>query len=80
MGQVVKTRDGNAVNNPYLGIVNRQALIMIRAACELGFTPAARASLGMMDEGWRGGPRLIDEGDSAAAMDAFFRKDPESHQ
>jgi hypothetical protein len=25
MGQVVKTKDGKAINNPYLGIVNRQA-------------------------------------------------------
>jgi hypothetical protein len=28
---------------------------------ELGFNPSARAPLGMIDEGWRGGPRLIDE-------------------
>ena len=61
MGQVVKTKDGNAINNPYLGIVNRQALIMIRTAGELGFTPSARASLGMIDESRRNGPRLIDE-------------------
>jgi len=45
-GQVVKTRDGNAIQNPYLGVMNRQALIMMRAASELGFTPAARAALG----------------------------------
>jgi hypothetical protein len=25
MGQVVKTKDGNAINNLYLGIVNRQS-------------------------------------------------------
>ena len=31
-GQVVKTKNGNAINNPYLGIVNRQAFIMIRTA------------------------------------------------
>ena len=61
MGQVVKTKDGNAINNPYLGIVNRQAFIMIRTAGELGFTPAARASLGMIDESWRDGPRLLNQ-------------------
>jgi P27 family predicted phage terminase small subunit len=61
MGQVVKTKDGNAINNPYLGVVNRQAFIMIRTAGELGFTPSARASLGMIAESGRGGPRLIDE-------------------
>ena len=32
-----------------------------QAAGELGFTPSARASLGMIDESQRGGPRLIDE-------------------
>jgi hypothetical protein len=61
MGQVVKTKEGNVVNNPHLGIANRQAFIMIRAAGELGFTPSARASLGMIDESRRGGPRLIGE-------------------
>jgi len=45
-GQVVKTKDGNAIQNPYLGVMNRQALMMIRAAAELGFSPAARATLG----------------------------------
>jgi phage terminase small subunit len=45
----------------YLGIVNRQAFIMIRTAGELGFTPSARASLGMIEERARGGSRLIDE-------------------
>jgi phage terminase small subunit len=34
---------------------------MIRTARELGFTPSARASLGMTEESGRGGPRSIDE-------------------
>lgn len=46
MGQVVKTRDGNAIQNPFLGIMNRQALLMKTFGSELGFSPAARASLG----------------------------------
>lgn len=45
-GQVIKTREGNVIQNPYLGVMNRQALIMMRVASELGFSPAARASLG----------------------------------
>jgi len=45
-GQVVKTADGNVIQNPYLGIANRQAMILIRAVSELGFSPAARAGLG----------------------------------
>jgi phage terminase small subunit len=36
---------------------------VIRTAHELGFTPSARASLGMIEESGRGGPRLIDEVD-----------------
>jgi len=46
LGQVVKTKDGNAIQNPYLPIVNRQALIMLRAGAEMGFSPASRAAIG----------------------------------
>ncbi|GEP62096.1 P27 family phage terminase small subunit [Reyranella soli] len=46
LGQVVKTRDGNSVQNPYLPIVNRQATIMLRAGAEMGFSPASRAAIG----------------------------------
>ena len=33
------------IQNPYLPIVNRQMLLMIRAASELGFTPCSRARI-----------------------------------
>jgi P27 family predicted phage terminase small subunit len=46
LGQVVKTKDGNAIQNPFLPVVNRQALIMLRAGAEMGFSPSSRASLG----------------------------------
>jgi P27 family predicted phage terminase small subunit len=46
LGQVVKTKDGNAIQNPYLSIMNKQALLMSRFGSEMGFSPAARASLG----------------------------------
>jgi P27 family predicted phage terminase small subunit len=46
LGQVVKTKDGNAIQNPFLPIVNKQALIMLRAGAEMGFSPASRVSLG----------------------------------
>jgi hypothetical protein len=42
LGQVVKTKDGNAIQNPFLPVVNRQALIKLRAGGEMGFSPAAR--------------------------------------
>jgi P27 family predicted phage terminase small subunit len=43
---LTKTRDGTPVQSPYLGIINRAALVMIKAASELGFSPAARPRLG----------------------------------
>jgi P27 family predicted phage terminase small subunit len=46
LGQVVKTKEGNAIQNPFLPIVNRQALIMLRAGAEMGFSPASRAAIG----------------------------------
>lgn len=31
------------INNPFLGVMNRQALILIKVASEMGFSPASRA-------------------------------------
>lgn len=45
-GQVVETKSGNVIQNPYLSVMNRQALIMLKAGGEMGFSPSARASLG----------------------------------
>lgn len=45
-GQVVITSNGNPVQNPYLSVMNKQALIMLKAGAEMGFSPASRASLG----------------------------------
>jgi P27 family predicted phage terminase small subunit len=42
---LTKTKDGTAVASPYLGIMNRSAALMIKAASELGFSPAARPRL-----------------------------------
>ena len=46
VGQVVKTKEGNAIQNPFVGVMNRQALMMLRAGAEMGFSPASRAALG----------------------------------
>jgi len=59
IGQVVKTRDGNAIQNPFMGIMNRQALLMNRFGAELGFSPAARASLGSGAPDFHGPGRKI---------------------
>jgi P27 family predicted phage terminase small subunit len=42
---LTKTKDGTAIASPYLSILNRAAAIMIKAASELGFSPAARPRL-----------------------------------
>ena len=44
-GIIVKTERGNPIQNPYLPVINRQAQIMLKAASELGFTPASRPRL-----------------------------------
>jgi P27 family predicted phage terminase small subunit len=59
IGQVVKTKEGNAIQNPYLGIMNRQAVLMHRIGSELGFSPAARASLGTAAPAFDGTSRRI---------------------
>jgi P27 family predicted phage terminase small subunit len=45
LGLVVKTKDGNPIQNPFLAIQNRQALLIMRAGEHLGFSPAARMSM-----------------------------------
>lgn len=44
-GQVVKTPNDFPVVNPYLSNMNKQAAIMLKAASELGFTPASRSRI-----------------------------------
>lgn len=40
---LIKTPNGMPVQSPYLSIVNKQAMIMMKAASEMGFTPASRS-------------------------------------
>ena len=49
-GQMVKTPSGYPILNPYLGSVNRQALIMLKSAAEMGFTPASRSRIHVEDD------------------------------
>lgn len=44
-GLLVKTKSGNIIQNPLLGIANVARRDMLKAAAELGLTPAARANL-----------------------------------
>jgi P27 family predicted phage terminase small subunit len=47
---VVKTSNGNAVQNPFLPIMNKQAMIMLRAAEQIGFTPASRTRIRVLND------------------------------
>lgn len=85
LGQVVKTNavvdktgavvsGGNFIQNPYLPIVNKQAMLMLKAGSELGFSPAARASLGSSapefnDAGTAGRPARTIKGSLAGYLD-----------
>lgn len=46
LGQVVKSKEGVPFQNPFLGIANRQAMVMLRTGAEMGFSPISRAQLG----------------------------------
>jgi P27 family predicted phage terminase small subunit len=60
-GQVVQTKNGNVIQNPFLGIMNRQALLIGRFGSQLGFSPAARASIGnSIDSGGSGAATIQD--------------------
>lgn len=55
---LIKTPNGMPAQSPYLSIINRQQEIMKSLASELGFTPVARARLGVED----GSPAEEEEG------------------
>ncbi len=77
LGQVVKTKDGNAIQNPFLPIVNKQALIMLKAGAEMGFSPASRASLAAresgLDSAWNAHPEPRGHDDLAT----FIARNPD---
>ena len=44
-GLLIKTSNGNAIQNPLVGIANKAAADMVRYAAEFGMTPSARARI-----------------------------------
>ena len=48
---LARTPNGSLQQNPFLPIVNRQALIMLKAAAEMGFTPSSRSRVQMPEVG-----------------------------
>ena len=50
-GSMVRSPKGFPLQNPYMAVVNKQAELMLKLAGEFGFTPSARARMGMaLDE------------------------------
>jgi P27 family predicted phage terminase small subunit len=45
LGQVTQAPSGYLMSNPYLTNANKQAQILLRAASDLGFTPASRSRI-----------------------------------
>jgi len=48
---LTKTPNGMPVQSPYIGIINKQAQIMIKAAAEMGFTPSSRSRISVKEPG-----------------------------
>lgn len=44
---LTKTPGGMPIQSPYVGIMNKQAQIMIKAAAEMGFTPSSRSRISL---------------------------------
>lgn len=75
---VKSPKTGTPMQSPYLAIVNRQALIMLRSAAELGFSPTSRprayARAADPVEGFRVGHIAIQE----ESLDAWIDEAPEA--
>jgi P27 family predicted phage terminase small subunit len=48
---LIKTPNGMPVQSPYLAIINKQAMIMMKASAEMGFTPASRSRVEVDTDG-----------------------------
>jgi P27 family predicted phage terminase small subunit len=59
LGQVIKSPSGYPIVNPYLGNMNKQATIMLKAASEMGFTPASRSKIVMAEEAIEADPWAV---------------------
>ncbi len=46
---VIRAKSGAPINSPHLGILNRQADLLLRLEAEFGFTPSARTRLQFRD-------------------------------
>ena len=51
LGQVTQAPSGFLMSSPYLTNANKQAQLLLRAASDLGFTPASRSRISVEDQG-----------------------------
>lgn len=50
-GLLIKTTNGNAIQNPIVGVANKAMAAMVRFAAEFGMTPSARSRIEAAPEG-----------------------------
>jgi P27 family predicted phage terminase small subunit len=68
-GAVIRNHDGDLVKNPWLFVQDRQAVMVLRFASELGLTPTGRASMAA---------RLASAAGTGFAMPGEQRRSPSS--
>jgi len=49
-GYTITTLNGNEIQAPWVGVMNKQAQILIKTSSELGFTPAARSRVSVHND------------------------------
>ena len=59
-GLIIKTTNGNAIQNPIVGSANKAMSDMMRYAAELGLTPSSRARVDGLDVSSDPGSRFFD--------------------
>jgi P27 family predicted phage terminase small subunit len=75
-GLTVITQNGTEVQSPFLGMLNRQAQIMMRAAGELGFTPTARPRIGLTMGGEELGSKPYVPSPDEETLEEYLRRAP----
>jgi phage terminase small subunit len=68
---------GAQQQHPLISIINRQALIKIKAAAEMGFSPASRAALAARNSGSESAWNGPTEPGSRVGLAAFIAQNPD---
>jgi P27 family predicted phage terminase small subunit len=55
-GLVHTTSNGTMIQSPLVGTINKQAMIMLKAAAELGFTPSSRSRVTVDEDASKADP------------------------